>query len=53
LPASLLIYPTRIAHGYLAAALAALIGLHIAAALYHQFALRDGLFRRVWFGRRT
>ena len=53
LPPSLLIYPTRIAHGYIAAALAALIGLHLVAALYHQFFLRDGLFRRIWFGRRA
>ena len=52
LPPSLLIYPTRVAHGYIAAALATLIGLHVVAALYHQFFLRDGLFRRVWFGRR-
>jgi cytochrome b561 len=52
LPPSLLDYPTRVAHGYFAAALAALIGLHVIAALYHQFFLQDGLFRRVWFGRR-
>ncbi len=52
LPPSLLIYPTRIAHGNIAAALAALIGLHLVAALYHQFFLRDGLLRRIWFGRR-
>jgi cytochrome b561 len=52
LPPSLLIYPTRVAHGYIAAILAALIGFHIAAALYHQFSLRDRLFRRMWFGQR-
>ncbi len=52
LPPSLLIYPTRVAHGYIAAALAALIGLHVVAALYHHFVLGDGLFRRIWFGRR-
>jgi cytochrome b561 len=52
LPPSLLIYPTRVAHGYIAAALAAFIVLHFAAALYHQLFLRDGLLRRVWFGRR-
>jgi cytochrome b561 len=52
LPPSLMIYPTRVAHGYLAAALAALIGLHVVAALYHQLFLRDGLFQRVWFRRR-
>jgi cytochrome b561 len=52
LPPSFLIYPPRIAHGYIATALAALIALHIVAALYHQFILRDGVFRRIWFGRR-
>lgn len=26
-----------------------LIAIHIAAALYHQFHLRDGLIRRMWF----
>jgi cytochrome b561 len=25
---------------------------HITAALYHQFVLKDGLFRRMWFGER-
>jgi cytochrome b561 len=52
LPPTLLIYPTRVAHGYFAAALAALIGLHVTAALYHQFLLRDGLLRRMWFAGR-
>ena len=33
--------------------LAVLIAGHVAAALYHQFALKDGLFRRMWFGERT
>jgi cytochrome b561 len=52
LPPSFLIYPPRIAHGYIATALVALIALHIVAALYHQFVLRDGVFRRIWFGQR-
>lgn len=30
-----------------------LLLLHVAAALYHQFYLRDGLFRRIWFGKRS
>ena len=30
-----------------------LIAVHVAAALYHQFVLKDGLFRRMWFGKRT
>jgi cytochrome b561 len=32
--------------------LMALIALHVLAALYHTFILRDGLLRRMWFGRR-
>jgi len=44
LPPSLLIYPIRVAHGYIAAALAALIGLHFVAALYHQFFSATGFF---------
>lgn len=38
-------------HGGLAKALAALIVLHVAAALKHQFIDRDGLLRRMWPGR--
>jgi cytochrome b561 len=29
----------------------AMLALHILGALYHQIMLRDGLFRRMWFGR--
>ena len=32
--------------------LMALIALHLAAALYHQFVLKDGLLARMWFGKR-
>jgi len=53
LPASFDVYPTFIAHSYLAIALVALIALHVMTALYHHFVLRDGLFRRMAFGRRT
>ena len=42
----------RVAHGILTKLLAVLIVLHIAAALYHQFGKRDGLFGRMWFGDR-
>jgi cytochrome b561 len=52
LPPSFLIYPTRIAHGYIGALLAGVISLHVLAALYHQFVRKDGLFRRMFFGRR-
>ena len=40
-------------HRLLAWTLAALIALHVAAALHHQFVLRDGLLRRMWPRRRA
>lgn len=49
LPADFFVYPARYGHGYLALGLLALVGLHIAAALYHQFIRRDHLLRRMWF----
>jgi cytochrome b561 len=51
LPATLAVYPSRNAHGFLAALLAILIVLHIAGAFYHQFVLKDGLMRRMSFRR--
>jgi cytochrome b561 len=39
--------------GYIALFLAGFVVLHVLAALYHQFVRRDGLFRRMWFGRRA
>jgi cytochrome b561 len=53
LPDNFAVFPTFQAHAVLAALLAILIAAHIAAALYHQFVLKDGLFRRMWFGERT
>ena len=53
LPDTFAVFPTFRAHAVLAALLVILIAGHIAAALYHQFVLKDGLFRRMWFGRRT
>jgi cytochrome b561 len=53
LPASFNVYPSFIAHGTIAALLTAFIALHVLAALYHQFVRRDGLFRRMFFGRRV
>jgi cytochrome b561 len=53
LPPSFAAYPSFVVHGYLALLLAGLIVLHVAAALYHQFFVKDGLFRRMWFGRRA
>jgi len=53
LPTTFAVFPTFQAHAVLATLLAVLIAGHVAAALYHQFALKDGLFRRMWFGKRT
>jgi cytochrome b561 len=53
LPPTFLVYPTRVAHGYIATLLAGFIVLHMLAAFYHQFARKDGLFRRMFFGRRV
>jgi len=39
-------------HFYLALLPAGPIALHGLAALYHQFARRDGLLQRMWFCRR-
>jgi cytochrome b561 len=52
LPASLTGYPSRVAHGYLAALLAALIALHVLAALYHRFVAKNKRLARMGFGRR-
>lgn len=53
LPGDLTVFPQRVAHGLIARLLLVLIALHVAAALYHQFVRRDGLLRRMWFGKRS
>ncbi|MFP3568456.1 cytochrome b [Paraburkholderia sp. SIMBA_030] len=53
LPPSFAIYPTRVAHGYLAVVLVGFIALHVVAALYHQFSKKDRLLGRMWFGHRA
>ncbi len=53
LPDSFAIFPSFRAHAVLAMLLTILIAAHVAAALYHHFVLKDGLFRRLWFGQRT
>ena len=47
-------HPTEDIHGYLAYALFTLIGLHVLAALWHQFYRRDRILARMWpAGRRS
>ena len=53
LPQTFYLYAPRIGHEYVSLGLFALIGLHVAAALYHQFIRRDGLLRRMAFARKT
>ncbi len=52
LPETFFDFTPRIIHGILAKRIMALLALHVAGALYHQFILRDGLFSRLWFGKR-
>jgi len=51
LPADFWDYAPRYAHWILANLLMALIALHVAAFAWHQWVRKDGLFRRIWFGR--
>jgi cytochrome b561 len=51
MPENLFVYPERILHGNAAYVLAALVVLHIGAALYHQFIRKDSLLARMWYGK--
>ena len=53
IPADFWVYNLRHAHYLISRVLMVLIALHIAGALYHTLNRRDGLLRRMWFGRRV
>jgi cytochrome b561 len=53
LPPDLWVYSVRFVHYVASRVLMVLIALHVAGALYHTFILRDGLLRRMAFGRRA
>jgi cytochrome b561 len=53
LPADFWIFPLRTVHYLVSRLLMALIALHVAGALYHTLILRDGLLKRMVFGRRV
>jgi len=53
IPADFWVYNLRHAHYLISRLLMVLIALHIAGALYHTLIRRDGLLRRMWFGRRV
>jgi cytochrome b561 len=52
LPIDLWVFPMRSVHYVISRLLMAVISLHVAGALFHALVLRDGLLRRMWFGRR-
>jgi cytochrome b561 len=52
LPADFWAYPIRSVHYLFSRILMLLIALHVIGALYHTLVLRDGLLRRMLFGRR-
>lgn len=51
-PTDFMVYPPRLGHGLTSRLLLGLIGLHFAAAMYHQFIKKDNLLARMWFGKR-
>ena len=53
LPANFDDLAPRGAHGILSKLLALVILAHVAGFLYHQFIRKDGLFSRMWFGKRN
>lgn len=53
LPPDLWVFTPRLLHYAFSRALMLLIALHVAGALYHTVILRDGLLRRMGFGRRV
>jgi hypothetical protein len=52
LPPDLWVFPVRTVHYVFSRLLMALIALHVTGAIYHTLVLRDGLLKRMWFGRR-
>jgi cytochrome b561 len=52
LPEDFWVFPIRSVHYVVSRLLMATIALHITGALYHTFILKDGLLRRMSFGRR-
>ena len=51
LPADFFEFRARMLHGFIAPGLLVLIVVHVGAALYHRFALRDNLLSRMWYGK--
>ena len=53
MPATFEGIPPRVAHGIIAWLITILVAMHVIDWAYHQFVRKDGLFSRMWFGRRS
>ncbi len=51
LPADFFEFTARMMHGFIVPALLLLVFLHVGAALYHQFILKDNLLARMGYGK--
>jgi len=51
LPVDFFDFTARMMHGFIAPTLFLLVILHVSAALYHQFMLKDNLLARMWYGK--
>lgn len=51
LPADFFDFTARMAHGFIVPTLVLLVLLHVGAAFYHQFLLKDNLLARMWYGK--
>lgn len=51
LPADFYAFSARLLHGFVAPALLLLVLLHVSAAFYHQWVLKDNLLARMWYGK--
>lgn len=51
LPADFFDFTARMLHGFIVPALLLLVLLHVGAAFYHQFMLKDNLLARMWYGK--
>lgn len=51
LPVDFFDFTERMLHGFIVPALLLLVLLHVGAAFYHQFMLKDNLLARMWYGK--
>ena len=52
LPADLSAFTARVVHGYVASLIMLVVAAHVLGWAFHQFIRKDGLLKRMWFGKR-